>query len=96
MNMILNKLNHKLVANSLILCLTVFTANLGYSQSDTEDDETNLLKNGSFEEFDGKLKKLGQFYNVTDWFTPTKERADVFGPMGEIEDIKTPLNARGK
>lgn len=55
----------------------------------------NLVQNGSFEEMDGKPKRLGKIDAATGWVSPTGVRADVFVD-GKYEEIGVPLNIYGK
>jgi outer membrane protein OmpA-like peptidoglycan-associated protein len=57
--------------------------------------QDNLVLNPSFEEIDGKLKKIGQINVAKNWISPTALRADLFssdkeGPIG------VPVNDFGK
>jgi outer membrane protein OmpA-like peptidoglycan-associated protein len=55
----------------------------------------NLVENGSFEQTDGKVKKLGSIESALGWVSPTGVRADLFTPSG-IPEINVPINAYGK
>ncbi|MEN8929262.1 MAG: OmpA family protein [Flavobacteriales bacterium] len=60
-------------------------------------DTENLVKNGSFEETKGKLKRLKQIDKAEDWFSPTTLKADLYSsraPSGS--GIEVPQNAYGK
>lgn len=59
-------------------------------------DNENLVKNGSFEETKGKLKRLKQVDKAEDWFSPTKLKADLFTSRAEGTPIGVPTNAYGK
>lgn len=59
-------------------------------------DNENLVKNGSFEETKGKLKRLKQLDKAEDWFSPTSLRADLFSARAAGTEIGVPQNAYGK
>lgn len=55
----------------------------------------NLVPNGSFEDTDGKAKKLGAIESAIGWISPTGARADLYYP-GKAVDIGVPDNFYGK
>lgn len=61
-----------------------------------EVEDPNLVKNGSFEDNNGKIKKLGQIDYVEDWSKTTKIKADVFVKKALIPDMGIPTNSYGK
>lgn len=48
------------------------------SAQDVDSDPNNLIPNGSFEEVNGKLKRLGSIEMATGWKSPTGASADLF------------------
>jgi outer membrane protein OmpA-like peptidoglycan-associated protein len=55
----------------------------------------NLVPNGSFENTDGKAKKLSMIDCALGWTSPTGARADLFVP-GKVQEINVPENIYGK
>jgi outer membrane protein OmpA-like peptidoglycan-associated protein len=72
------------------LLLLNFNGNL-FSQTDT----TSILLNGSFEQFDGKLKKQGEFELTQDWTSPTETKADLFSKTVKSQYVQAPKNIYG-
>lgn len=60
-----------------------------------QEETTNLVKNGGFEQVEGKLKKRGAIESSVGWISPTKTKADLFSPKGS-EEISVPNNELGK
>lgn len=56
----------------------------------------NLVKNGSFEELDGKIKELGNIQVAIGWTAANGAGADLFSPEAKMEEAKTPSNKYGK
>lgn len=79
--------------NLLNLFLLGFVSFSTFSQ---EEQEKNLVPNGSFEMLEGKLKALGCIENATGWYSPTGVRADIFTSAKKVPDIDVPLNKYGK
>jgi len=62
-----------------------------------QEDDSNLITNGGFEEtLSDKCKKLGQFSLVTGWSAATEEKADLFTKLSEYPDVGAPDNALGR
>ena len=76
---------------TLLLGLLV-TASISFAQDDEGDDKDskNLVPNGSFEEWEGKLKKPGQIGLAAPWGSPTEEKADLFTENTTYEPVKVP------
>lgn len=58
-------------------------------------DSLNLVENGSFEEIDGKLKRLGNIAQAKGWKSPTGKAADVFSEEVPGAPISAPRNQFG-
>lgn len=65
-------------------------------QTEKKDDDKNYIKNPSFEDDNGKLKKLGQIDYADGWGKTTKIKADLFTKGGYVSDIDVPTNFYGK
>lgn len=76
--------------NLSFLITLVFFGGAAHAQ-----DSLNLVVNGSFEEFEGKLKKGGQIEFATGWTSPTAEPADLYSENITYEPVKVPKNMRG-
>jgi outer membrane protein OmpA-like peptidoglycan-associated protein len=77
----------------LSIILFIFSSLLVSAQ----EDDGNLIKNGSFEQTTSlKYKKLGQFSLVSDWTTASEEKADLFSKLSEYPEIGAPDNALGR
>ena len=59
-------------------------------------DEGNLVNNGDFENYSGKLNKEGKFYLVDSWDVLTSGRADYFEAGSAIKSIGIPNNIYGE
>ena len=61
-----------------------------------EDDDKNLVINGSFEEYEGrKLKRMGSLPMATGWRTATLAKADLFSTLVPGTPIAAPINDMG-
>ena len=74
------------------IIFTIISIHLLFLNSLLAQDQKNLVKNPSFENIDGKLKKPGQINIAEDWFSPTALKADLFsktkqGPIGVPDNI---------
>ncbi|MCC6839223.1 MAG: OmpA family protein [Flavobacteriales bacterium] len=59
-------------------------------------DSLNMVPNGSFEEIDGKLRRLGGIDIAKGWSSPTLAKADLFSEAVDSESpASAPKNARG-
>ena len=58
-------------------------------------DSLNLIENGSFEEFSGKLKRLGSIEMATGWKSPTEAKADLFTESVSGAPVSAPRNQFG-
>ena len=78
-----------LIASALFITSSSFLS--------AQEDDGNLIKNGSFEETTStKYKKLGQFSLVSDWTVATEEKVDLFSKLSEYPEIGVPNNALGR
>jgi outer membrane protein OmpA-like peptidoglycan-associated protein len=76
---------------SIVTLLLISFSNNIFSQTDT----TSLILNGSFEQFDGKLKKQGEFELTQDWTSPTDTKADLFSKTVKSQYVQAPKNVYG-
>jgi outer membrane protein OmpA-like peptidoglycan-associated protein len=59
-------------------------------------DSLNMIPNGSFEELDGKLRRLGGIEAAKGWGSPTEAKADLFSESLPSESpASAPKNAKG-
>ncbi|MCW5900440.1 MAG: OmpA family protein [Flavobacteriales bacterium] len=65
-----------------------------HAQDDEKKDE-NLILNGSFEEMDGKLKRLGSIEMAKGWKSPTGVPADLFSETVAGSPVSAPRNQFG-
>ncbi|MEZ4807501.1 MAG: OmpA family protein [Flavobacteriales bacterium] len=67
----------------------------GSAQDDAKKDDANMVQNGSFEETEGKLKRLGNIEQATGWKSPTESKADLFSETVAGTPISAPRNQYG-
>lgn len=84
------KLNFKTYGIGLVFLGLGFISNQSIAQQ-----SENFVENGSFEQTDGKVKKLGAIESALGWVSPTGVRADLFTPSS-VPEINVPLNVFGK
>ncbi len=58
-------------------------------------DDNNLVENGGFEEFEGKLKRLGSIEMSKGWKSPTNAKADLFTGTVPGAPVSAPRNEVG-
>lgn len=56
--------------------------------------QENLVENGSFEDTDGKVKKLGGLSSAEGWYSPTAAKPDLYVPS-KVPEINVPQNLYG-
>jgi len=84
----------KYLVTTLSFCLL---AGVSYAQASKKAaHEGNLIVNGGFESFEGKLKKVGQFSFVKDWRTATQVPADLYSTTTTSELVSAPKNFNGE
>ena len=67
------------------------------SNGEDKEEDKDLIENGSFEEFEGKLKKSGQIELTTGWTSPNEAKADLFSTSAsKYPGAGAPDNERGK
>jgi len=84
----------------IVVALFLFGVPLSAQEEDTirfvsPVDQGNLVNNGDFENYSGKLNKEGRFYLVDSWDALTKGRADLFEAGNESRLIGVPDNVYG-
>ncbi len=79
----------------ILLCSTVLSTHLT-AQTQEIPDSVNLIENGSFETYEGKLKRLGSIEMATGWKSPTAVKADLFSENVPASDASAPRNERGE
>lgn len=84
------KHTHTLTLLLAMACLP----NTIHAQDDEKKDE-NLIVNGSFEEMDGKLKRLGSIEMAKGWKSPTGVPADLFSETVAGSPVSAPRNQFG-
>ncbi len=67
----------------------------GISAQEESKDDQNLVPNGSFEDWEGKLKKPGQIALAAPWASPIEEAADLFSENTTYEPVNVPKNTFG-
>lgn len=74
-----------------------FTALLGLSLTAQQvPDSLNMVPNGSFEELEGKLRRLGGIEAAIGWSSPTEAKADLYsGSIDSGSPAFAPQNAYG-
>ena len=79
---------------STILCPALAFGLSAFAQEQMPDS-LNMIENGSFEQLDGKLKRLGYFEIAKGWKSPTNKKADLFSETVPGSPISVPRNDRG-
>lgn len=74
------------------ILLSLFCATLATAQ---DQEGLNLLENGSFENIDGKMKKLGDIEKAVGWMRPTAAKPDLFVADTKIPEIDPKTNPYG-
>ena len=89
-----------MTARFTLLCATALTALTLIAQdkdpdSDDPTDSLNMVPNGGFEDFEGKLKRLGSIEMATGWKSPTLVKADLFSDKVAAGPVSAPRNEYG-
>jgi len=58
-------------------------------------DSLNMIENGSFEQVEGKLKRLGSAEMAKGWKSPTAKKADLFSETIANAPVSAPRSERG-
>jgi outer membrane protein OmpA-like peptidoglycan-associated protein len=58
-------------------------------------DSLNMIENGSFEQIEGKLKRLGSLEMAKGWKSPTAKKADLFSETVASSPASAPRSERG-
>jgi outer membrane protein OmpA-like peptidoglycan-associated protein len=58
-------------------------------------DSLNMIENGSFEQIEGKLKRLGSLEMAKGWKSPTAKKADLFSESVASAPASAPRSERG-
>lgn len=77
----------------ILACCALFTLT---STAQDVPDSVNLVENGSFEKFEGKLRKKGAIELATGWKTATGAYADLFSESVPTGAASAPRNERGE
>ena len=90
--------NHTILlfVSLLILSVPVMAQNDDSTYISSPVDEGNLVYNGDFENYTGKLSKTGKFYLVDSWDVLTSARADYFEKGNALKSIGIPNNVYGE
>jgi outer membrane protein OmpA-like peptidoglycan-associated protein len=90
-------MNWSLTSIALVGIITIANPVLGQKgkkkdNKESENNDVNLVNNGSFENHsDKKPKKLGGINTMTGWFSPTGVKADTYR-----DDTNTPADTKGR
>ncbi|RLD27782.1 MAG: hypothetical protein DRI54_00450 [Bacteroidetes bacterium] len=85
-----------LVVLLLILSIPVMAQKDDSTYISSPVDQGNLVNNGDFENYTGKLSKPGKFYLVDYWDVLTSGRADLFEAGNALKSIGIPENIYGE
>ena len=77
------------------LCLLFALAGLPGVRAQEIPDSVNLIENGSFESFEGKLRRLGSIEMAKGWKSPTALKGDLYSES-VTGDASAPRNERGE
>lgn len=75
----------------LLPCLLI----TGLVSAQDVPDSVNMILNGSFEEVEGKLKRLGSAEMAKGWKSPTNKKADLFSETVANSPVSAPKSERG-
>ncbi len=78
-----------------LLIVALFLTPFLLSAQEEDKDANNLVPNGSFEEVNGKLKRLGSIEMATGWKSPTGAIADLFSESIAGAPVSAPRNQYG-
>lgn len=84
--------------NTVLFLLATVFAVIDLSAQDKEpapEDENNLVPNGSFENYEGSLRRYGQFDLVNDWTIPSDNPPDLFASGIKSRYVAIPENMYG-
>ncbi|MBK7553781.1 MAG: hypothetical protein IPI55_04050 [Flavobacteriales bacterium] len=84
-----------MIVRPFILSASLLTITAISAQESTNPDSLNLVPNGSFEEVDGKLKRLGSIEMAKGWKSPTATNADLFSETVANSPISAPRSQFG-
>lgn len=83
----------RVLSHSLLIGLCMVAPSLSAQQV---PDSLNMVPNGSFEELEGKLRRLGGIESAKGWNSPTAARADLFSESIDANSpAYAPKNAMG-
>lgn len=85
-----------LFVSLLILSVPIMAQEEDSTYISSPVDEGNLVNNGDFENYAGKLNKEGKFNLVDSWDVLTSERADYFEAGSVVKSIGIPENIYGE
>ena len=85
-----------LLVSLLFLSVSVIAQEDDSTYISSPVDEGNLVNNGDFENYTGKLSKVGRFYLVDSWDVLTSARADYFETKNPLKSIGIPNNIYGE
>lgn len=79
-----------------IILLSLLTLSSTATLAQEVPDSVNLIENGSFETFEGKLRKKGMVELATGWKSPTGLKADLYSETVAGGAASAPRNERGE
>jgi OOP family OmpA-OmpF porin len=84
-----------MIIRSLFATLAIAFMPIGMIAQDEKKDDNNLIPNGSFEEVEGKLKRLGSIEMAKGWKSPTAVNADLFSEGVAGAPVSVPRSQYG-
>ncbi len=84
------------MTNNFIACLFLAATSLPLcAQDDQDSDPDNLVPNGSFENYEGSLRRYEQFDLVKDWTNSNSNVSDLFATNTKSRYVAIPKNMFG-
>lgn len=82
-------------SRTIFLASALAFSPVSFAQDTPNPDSLNLVPNGSFEEVEGKLKRLGSIEMAKGWKSPTAAKADLFSETVANSPISAPRSQFG-
>ncbi|MFZ1686208.1 MAG: OmpA family protein [Flavobacteriales bacterium] len=84
-----------MTVRSFLISASLLASSTLCAQETTNPDSLNLVPNGSFEEVEGKLKRVGSIEMAKGWKSPTDANADLFSEIVANSPISAPRSQFG-
>jgi len=84
-----------MIMRQALLVVSLLIAPVLLWAQEEDPDPNNMVPNGSFEDVNGKLKRLGSIEMATGWKSPTSVNADLFSENVPGAPISAPRNQYG-